>query len=421
MPQSEYGKVLQKLYSLEKFGSRLGLNRIKKILALLSNPQNSYKSILVAGSNGKGSTVHMIGSILCSDGKRAGTFFSPHICEFAERIRICGKNARRKDIVRSYLQVIKICKKNNIRATFFEVITAMAFLIFKWNKVGFAVLEVGLGGRLDATNAANAKIGAITSISLEHTARLGSTIEKIAYEKCGIARKGIPVVCGNIGKRAQKAVERECRKRGAKPVFVSKSILLGNEREKDGKYSFDATFSGTRFCIQLCAPGRFQISNACVALAASFLCRASKKAIEKGLCSAVPKFRLQAISKFPLVIADCAHNPEGAAALAKEVKRIKARKKVLLFSAMKDKHYGTVLRKLSKEFDMVVLTKVSTKRAARLLSMKRAVPRAAVVKNPGAALRKAKKMAGKPGAVIIAGSIYLLAELFNKDKIRIVQ
>ena len=219
-----YATALKEICELEKFGSKLGLGRITRILKLLGNPQKRYKCILVGGSNGKGSTVEMIGSILLADGKKVGTYFSPQIEEFPERIRVDGKNAGRKEIADAYAEVKEVCSSNRIPATFFEVVTAMALLIFSRRKVDFAVLEVGLGGRLDATNAVEPEISAIASLSLEHTDVLGGTIAAIAHEKCGIARKGKKLVLGIANADAKAAVRKECKAKVAKAVFVEETV-----------------------------------------------------------------------------------------------------------------------------------------------------------------------------------------------------
>ncbi len=419
-----YSQALSGICSLEKFGSNLGLERISLMLRLLGNPQRAYMCIIVGGSNGKGSTVEFIGAILSSGGVRTGTYFSPQIEEFPERIRINGKNAGKNEIAKAYAEVDAICKEHAIPATFFEVVTAMALLIFKWRKVGFAVLEVGLGGRLDAVNAVKPEISAIASVSLEHTDVLGATVVQIAHEKCGIARKGKVLVCGFAGRCEQDAILHECKMLGAKPVFVQGEMKSSGLKEKNGCYSFSAKFKGKAYSIALSSPGRFQVSNSLVALACASQLGIRKSAIEGGLQKAVPKYRLQKISSGPAVLADCCHNPGAAFALAAELRHMQGGS-VLLFGAMKDKDYRQVLDILRPFFRKIVLTEVSLSRAARLGELQSAAASvhadAVAVKNPRAALASAKKMAGKKGTVVIAGSIYLLSELFGRDKIRMAQ
>ena len=408
---------------MDKFGSQLGLERMRKILPELGNPQKKYKCILVGGSNGKGSTTEMIGAILNENGARAGTYFSPQIERFEERFRVDGKNATRNEIADAYGKVRAAADKVAREATFFEVVTAMALVIFAARKVEYAVLEVGLGGRLDAVNAVEPDVSVLTSISIEHSDVLGNTIEKIAHEKCGIARKGKPLVCGTVSGRAGLAVGKECAYAGAKAIFIEDEVEISNAREMGGKHSFDAAYAGKTYSISLSAAGKFQVSNACCALAACSILGAKKGAVEKGLEKCKPAYRLERRGNLLL---DCAHNPEAAAALAKEVERMEVRgKKVLLFSAMKDKDYAEVLRRLSPEFGEVVITEVKLERGemAEMLAAeaRKAGASVAVQKDAKKALAFAKKRAGKDGLVVVAGSIYLLAELFGKDKRRLAQ
>jgi len=417
-----YARALQEIYSLDKFGSQLGLERINDILTALENPQSNYRCILVGGSNGKGSTTEMIGAILQEDGARAGTYFSPQVERFEERFRVDGKNAGRREIAAAYEKVRAAADKVAREATFFEIITAMSLVIFAERKVDYAVLEVGLGGRLDATNAVEPEVSVLTSLSLEHTGVLGDTIEEIAHEKCGIARKGKPFVCGAVSGRAGLAVGKECAHAGANAIFVEDDVDVSNAREKGGKYSFDAKFGGKRHSVSLAAPGKFQAGNACCALVACTLMGMGKGAIERGLGSAAPKFRLE---KRGNMLLDCAHNPEAAGALAEEVARMKVRgKKVLLFSAMKDKDYASVLATLAPLFDGVVIAEVKLGRGEKLAKLAKAAKAAGarhcqLEKDAARALARARARAGKDGLCVVAGSIYLLAELFGRDSIKI--
>jgi dihydrofolate synthase/folylpolyglutamate synthase len=442
----DYKTALEQLYSLDKFGSKMGLDRIREMLSGFGNPQQSFACVLVGGSNGKGSTVEMVGSILRCSGFCTGTYFSPQVVEFPERIRVNGKGASHKEIAWAYSRVREVCSSYNIQATFFEVVTAMAMLIFERRKVAYAVLEVGLGGRLDATNAAEPELSVISSLSLEHTDVLGPTLSHIAHEKCGIARKEKKLVCGVINEEAKRAVISECSAIGARTVMVEDEMRLTEIRQNGMSYSFVAKYEGEEFKVDLSAPGRFQISNACIALAAGKELGAERKAIEKGLSRAKPPYRMQKVGSAPLTIADCCHNPEAAFAISAEVERLPPKRKVLLFSAMQDKDYPQMLRVLRAHFDAVVLCQVSLSRAATLSSLEAAAKKdglsligasdpleaaqkaektegtvAFSIKKPARALQFARFIAGRNGYVFIAGSIYLLAELYGKDKIRIAQ
>ncbi|MCX6770431.1 MAG: Mur ligase family protein [Candidatus Micrarchaeota archaeon] len=395
-----YSRALGEIYSLDKFGSRLGLTRIRAILREIGSPQQEYKCVLVGGSNGKGSATEMIGAILQEEGAKVGTYFSPQIERFEERFRVDGKNAGKREIADAYALVRAAAGKVAQDATFFEVITTMALLIFAARKVKYAVLEVGLGGRLDATNAVSPEVSALTSLSLEHTDVLGDTIEKIAHEKCGIARKGRVLVCAKLGAKARRAVEKECRKIRAK-IKIAGPLGRG---------------------FRLAAPGEFQRSNAAVAAGVCRELGVGERAIERGLGKCRPKYRLERRGNLLL---DCCHNPEAAAALAKEVARIRVRgKKVLLFSAMRDKDYPSVLRTLAPLFDDIVITEVKLERGEKIAKLAKAAKEAGarhakLEKAAARALARARRIAGKTGLAVVAGSIYLLSELFGKDSIKI--
>ena len=209
------------------------------------------------------------------------------------------------------------------------------------------------------------------------------------------------------------------------PVFTEDKVRIGGLRRRAGKYSFKAAFNGKCYRVSLSAPGKFQVGNACVALAACARLGIAGREIEQGLARVSPKYRFQRISARPLLIADCAHNPEAAQALSAELAGMRNGGKVLLFSAMKDKDYGEVLRVLAPHFEKMVLCEVPLARSASLpglFSAARRLGRGIVlVKNPREALLRAKGLAGRNGTVVAAGSIYLLAELFGRDKIGMAQ
>jgi len=222
----EHKKILKYLYSLDSSKVKLGLKNIKALLKKLGNPEKRLKIIHVAGTNGKGSVCMMISSILQEAGYKVGVYTSPHLKKFNERIRINDRLITDKEILGYYLKI----KPKITSQSFFEITTAMAFLYFYEKNVDFAVLEVGLGGRLDATNVANPLASVITNIGLEHTDILGNTIEKIAYEKACIIKRNVPIVTGAEGK-ALDTIKKTAKKRNAPFVIQQrhtkiKSILF---------------------------------------------------------------------------------------------------------------------------------------------------------------------------------------------------
>jgi dihydrofolate synthase/folylpolyglutamate synthase len=206
MEQQKYLEVINYLYSLQRFGIKLGLHNIERLLKLLQNPEEKFTSIHIAGTNGKGSTSSFIASILSSSGYKVGLYTSPHLVDFTERIRINGAPISRERVV-EYVEILRD-EINLLRATFFEVTTAIAFKYFADEKVDFAVVEVGLGGRLDSTNVIKPAVSVITTVSFDHMDVLGEAIEQIAFEKAGIIKEGVPSVTGCEDEKALDVIKK---------------------------------------------------------------------------------------------------------------------------------------------------------------------------------------------------------------------
>ncbi|MEK6869330.1 MAG: folylpolyglutamate synthase/dihydrofolate synthase family protein, partial [Nanoarchaeota archaeon] len=284
----DYKNVLDELYSLDVPKWTLGLDRIESLLKKLGNPEKKLRCIHVAGTNGKGSVCAMISSILTGAGYKVGLYTSPHLKKFNERIRINNKLISDKDIVKYYLKI----KKYVTNQSFFEITTAMAFLYFADKKVDFAVLEVGLGGRLDATNVVTPLVSIITNIGLEHTKYLGNTIKKVAYEKAGIIKNNVPVVTAAEG-IALAAIKKISNERNSRLYIANK---------KNANY-------------RIGLKGEFQKLNAAMAIKAigilknNYGVKIKKSNVKKGLLNAKWPGRFQFLEKNILV--DCAHNPHG--------------------------------------------------------------------------------------------------------------
>src|SRR3989339_964970 len=323
-----YKQTLDYIYNLKgseyKGNFNLSLGNVKVLLRKLGNPEKSLKVIHVAGTNGKGSVCAMIASILREAGYKVGMYTSPHLKDFRERFLINGVKISEKELVRYFAKV----KPFVTNQTFFEVITAMAFLYFNDKNVDFLVLEVGMGGRLDATNVVNPLVSVITNIGLEHQDYLGNTVEKIAYEKAGIVKEGKPVVTGASG-AALNVIKKVAKERNA-PLSLVKPIRK----------------------IPLRLKGDFQRINASIVwetikvLNKEYNLKVNNSKIKKGLLKTKWPGRLEFISSNVLV--DCAHNPEAVKALKKELIKIKKNyKKIYLIIAMlKDKDYKTMLKEL---------------------------------------------------------------------------
>lgn len=327
----DYNEALNYIHSLERFGSRPGLERIERLLSLLGNPQKDLRFIHVAGTNGKGSTCAMTASALKKAGYKTGLYISPYITCFRERIQVNGEYISEEDLA----VLTKKVKDTGIEVTEFEFITAVAFLYFKMQRCDVVVLETGLGGRLDATNVIPAPLSAvITGIDKDHTGVLGDTIEKIAAEKCGIIKSDCPVFTTHSQKtEAMKVIESFADPITPDPsqLSVIKSDLSGNE----------FIYKGEKFNTTLI--GKHQIENALLAIEILKGCTLpmSLEDIKSGIAETVFPARLELICKNPIVMLDGAHNPHGAAALAEEM--CKHKNVTLITGMMADKDCEQVM------------------------------------------------------------------------------
>ncbi|MFZ4440239.1 MAG: bifunctional folylpolyglutamate synthase/dihydrofolate synthase, partial [Syntrophales bacterium] len=402
-------------------GIRLGLDPVRSLLQRLGNPQESCPAVLIAGTNGKGSVAAMTASLLTAAGFRTGLYTSPDLIDFRERIRIDGRMIRREEIVACAEAV-----KRGVRETvsYFEFLTAMAFLYFEKEKVDIVVLEVGLGGRLDATNVVTPLVSVITNISLEHREYLGNTLEKIASEKGGIIKEGGICLTAARQKPVIDTLERICRERGASLYRVGKEIRTTIHR--DGTFSYRGI--GRSFERLTCPLiGRHQISNAALALGAVEMIgdagfRVNDAAVSKGLKEAQWEGRLEILQRSPMLLVDGAHNAAGAAALRQAfLNDFPHRRLILVFGVLGDKDYRTMSKMLLPLADRVILTRPHSERALppdSLLPLAEKFNKAIeVINNPGDALRRALSLAGKNDLVCAAGSLYLVGEIKRRHRI----
>ena len=333
-----YSDILSWMYKqlpvFQKIGSpayKPGFDRINKLLNLLKSPQKEFKSIHVAGTNGKGSTAHLISSILQESGYNVGLFTFPHLIDFRERIKINSKFISKDEVKMFITKNIDFLIENKI--TFFEMTVAMAFNYFSKKKVDIALIEVGLGGRLDATNIIMPNLSIITNISLEHTEFLGETIEKIAREKAGIIKRKIPVVIGERNKKTEECFKKIALKRESKIIFAS-----------DYNYDFDYLIDVS-----------YQKKNVKTALASlqflSFL-NIKKEDIENGL----KKFktntsfigRWQVLKKNPKIILDVSHNLEGFKNIIEQIKNENFERLIFVMGFVKGKNIKQIFSVLPK-------------------------------------------------------------------------
>ena len=371
-----YDEALSYLYNLERFGIKLDLSNITSLMSRLGNPHLKFPSVHIAGTNGKGSVAAMIHSILCKAGYKVGLYTSPHLVDFRERIRI-GQELIDKNFIFDFIPKLKDETDKN-GYTFFEVTTALAFEYFAQKKVDVAVVETGLGGRLDATNVINPLVSIITNIGLEHTEHLGNTISQIAGEKAGIIKHGVPTITAENQPEALEVIRSVCAKR------CSELILL----QKESSYTvLDSSIEGSKFNfvsdsvkfenLQLNLAGEYQVLNACICLTAIHKLKqlgwqVDKQAIINGLKKINWRARLEVFPnldpvdrKEPLVLLDVAHNPVGMQTLIHTLDQLFPEKKIIfIFGVMEDKDYRSMLEEMSKIARFIVLTKPEYKRSA---------------------------------------------------------
>lgn len=410
----DYRQTLDKLFALHTFGIKLGLDNINKFLDYLGNPQNSLKCFHIAGTNGKGSTSAFIASILQENNYRVGLYTSPHFVKFNERIKINNIMIDDDYIVEFINMHEKFIDQAGL--TFFEVTTAIAFQYFSDMNVDFAVIETGLGGRLDATNVLKPIACVITSISLEHTNVLGNSIEDIAFEKGEIIKKGAKVFIGRLPVEAEN-------------VIINKCIQTDNQLFKIEDYTQE---KGNRIelyteeveLIDWVNPlrGNYQKYNAALAglVVTKSLQLDDHKMIKKGIKKVISNTGIQGRYEYfhiePTVLLDSAHNPEGVAAFIEEFSKEAGhyKKKVLLFGVMRDKEISVMMKLLFPVFDEIFITKINYERSADIEQLSAlAIELGAKVRicnNPVDCVQEFLN-GNKQDCLVVLGSMYLLGEI----------
>ena len=411
-----YFETLEKIFNLRGGIIDLRLDRMRQALALFNHPENQFPSLHIAGTNGKGSTAALLHNILQQAGYRTALYTSPHLESFTERIRIGHEEIAQAEVVSFADEIWQRTAEANVPLTFFEFITVMAFIYFARNRVDVAVVEVGLGGRLDATNVVTPLVSIITTIAKDHEAYLGPDELSIAREKGGIIKPRIPVICGKVSEPVTAVLQEIARLRESPAYFLgtSFSFLLKNERLFD-YIGIKQNLSGLALALR----GRHQLANASLALAALELVNehfpVPQAALRYGLETVRWPGRLEVISERPLVILDGAHNPEGVRALADALIELRQGRKIkLLFATMADKEWQLMLEILAKLADEIIFTRVSMERSAdpELLAKNIPVPiPSRVIQDSQTALAALLDRAQPDDILVVAGSLYLLGEV----------
>jgi dihydrofolate synthase/folylpolyglutamate synthase len=421
-----YGECRRYLQEVLGSGVKFGLHNVRTVLAASGDPQLACPSVLVAGTNGKGSVCAMLARILSRHGFRTGLYTSPHLVHVEERIRIGDRTISRRDFCRllSRLRILiaELVTTGQLESppTYFEILTILAFLYFREKKVDIAILEVGMGGRLDATNVVTPLVSVITTVGRDHQEYLGRTPAEIAFEKAGIIKPGVPLVDGLPPGIARNVVRRRARELGApvRSVFGEPGALRAR-RQKNG-FRFTLRYEGDSYIFSPKLRGEHQGWNAAVAIAAALEIsrgwrRLQKRRIIQGIQEADWEGRLECISRRPQVVLDGAHNEAGARVVAAYARDFLLRPVTLVFGIMKDKDIRRVSAALFPLADMIFLTKVPMSRAASPELIFSLAPvrkkRTFLEADPKKAVEKAIEMTPRHGSILITGSLYLVGEV----------
>lgn len=418
MPTS-YRQSVEFLYGLQKHGIKPGLEAIQALLDRLGHPERRYPSLHIGGTNGKGSTAAMAASMLQAAGYRTGLYTSPHLVDFRERMLVNGGFVSEERVADLTDRVRAACGPPR-EPTFFEFTTAMAFQYFADSDVDVAVVEVGMGGRFDATNVLAPAATAVVSVALDHQEHLGSTVAAIASEKAGIIKPGTPVVIGRVSDEAAAVLARVAAERGAPCHRLPDDFASVGESPARFRYEgLGASYDG------LACPlaGRHQLDNAACALA--LLTAASgrglpvpEEAVREGLRTVRWGGRLETVEVRPWVVLDGAHNPDAASAVADflaDVRRSRpGTRVVLMLGMMRDKDREGFLERLLPHVEEVIVTQARGPRATparELEALVRAKGRAAHVSpDPADAMALARRLAAPDDMILLTGSLLLVGE-----------
>jgi dihydrofolate synthase/folylpolyglutamate synthase len=420
-----YSESIAYLYGLQKFGIKLGLHTIKRLLSTIGDPHNKFPSIHISGTNGKGSTAAFLASVLTEAGYTTGLYTSPHLLSFNERIKVGSRTISKKDVVR-LTTVLQKKSRGFASLTYFEMVTAMAFLYFAERNVDCAILEVGMGGRLDATNVISPLLSIITTISKEHELYLGPTLGHIVQEKAGIIKSKRPVVTGVTQPALIKFIQEKCRSKHSRLYRLGKDFTLKSTP------SHTYTYHGMTFNLKditLGLRGDFQAANAALALAAIDILKSTSfsidtKSILHGLNKVHWPGRLELVMRTPLVILDGAHNPDAMNNLLKSILNdFKFKKFFLVLGIMEDKNINKMIGDIVQHAHHIILSRPRMDRAATTKNLANILEgfhlkNFNIIDDVASATQFALTKAQKDDLICVTGSLFTVAEAhrFFKQK-----
>lgn len=426
-----YDEAIKYIKETAKFGSKYGLERTEKILEFLGNPHKHIKTIHVAGTNGKGSTTAMLTSILMDAGYNVGTYISPYIEEFEERIQINRNNIPKEELAEVVTEVSKAVSKvvdlGYINPTEFEIITCAGFLYFHKKNIDYAVIEVGLGGRLDSTNVITPILSIISSISLDHTQILGDTLDKIAYEKAGIIKENVPVILFPQEKVAEDVIEKTCREKNSKLIKVPRDIseyVAVTSNTLEGKEIKTQQINLKNEYIdsyELSLLGKHQILNSTVVVYAArelmnLGIKISKDNIVNGLKSVQWPGRLEIMKNNPLVVIDGAHNIDGIKKLTESIDLyFKYNKLILILGILADKQVEDMIETIAPKAERIISVTPHSDRAELAEDLKIEIEKLGVsceaIDSYEEAYKKALSYCNDDDLLLISGSLYMIGDM----------
>jgi dihydrofolate synthase/folylpolyglutamate synthase len=427
-----YNEAIDYIKNTAKFGSKLGLDRTEKILELLGNPHKKIKTIHIAGTNGKGSTTAMITRILIDSGYTVGSYISPYIEEFEERIQVNNKNIPKDELAEIITEVSKAVDKvvqlGYSNPTEFEIITCAGFLYYYKKSVDYAVIEVGLGGRLDSTNVINPILSIITSISLDHVAILGDNVDKIAYEKAGIIKENTPVVLFPQNLEAEKVIEKVVVERNSSLIKVPSNrsnFIESYAAEVDGNnkivQSIEVITKKDTYKAELALLGKHQILNATVVI---YACETlielgvniAKENILRGLKEVQWPGRLEIMGTKPTVVIDGAHNIDGISKLTESIDMyFNYNNLILILGILADKQVEDMIKTIVPKATKVIAVTPHSERAELAEDLKLEIEKYGVpceaMENYEEAYRKALSYCNEDDLLLLSGSLYMIGDM----------
>ncbi|NLL62077.1 MAG: bifunctional folylpolyglutamate synthase/dihydrofolate synthase [Candidatus Atribacteria bacterium] len=426
--KSCYKEAIDYIYNLNKYGIKLGLNNISGLLSIFDNPHLKTKVIHIAGTNGKGSTAAVLHSILQKANYKVGLYTSPHLVSFQERMKINGEYITQDEVCALLKRLKPAIKKiahteGYKHPTFFEVVTAMAFLYFYEKNVDFAIMEVGLGGRLDATNICRPLVSIVTHLGFDHMEQLGNTLSEIAAEKGAIIKQNTAIISGQQLPEAAQVIEKIAQEKEA-PLYIygeQFKAVLENSLLKGNYFNYSGIYYKI---INLFVPlaGEYQLENASLAIAAAELLnnngfKINKESIIEGARHAQWPGRFEIIREKPLVILDGAHNPDGVTQFMKNLKRLIPDKNIIaVLGVFQDKDFTAIVKTIVTQINKVILTMADNPRATPTTVLMEEVSRymdkkhISETNSVAAAIDKALQIAREDEIIIITGSLYTVGE-----------